>query len=161
MLFRIHSIKRHDFCFIISSFLYLLALPSPSLPSFLGQQLLMTKVQVLRFRRALMDQRLDPYFPSDNTGAKVAVYEALDGWRGTLDEVNAHEEKLVAKKKAKAKAKKEKKYRTYSIYESDLDDFRGSYEAVVAHEKELKQQQAKPIEPHHDRVLIRIYEAEV
>ena len=146
--------------FSISSFLFLLA-HSLLFPSFLGQQLLMTKVQVLRFRRALMDQRLDPYFPSDNTGAKVAVYEALDGWRGTLDEVNAHELKVAAKKKAKAKAKKEKKYRTYSIYESDLDDFRGSYEEVVAHEKELKQQQAKPIEPHHDRVLVRIYEAEV
>jgi len=108
-----------------------------------------------------MDQRLDPHFPSDNTGAKVAIYEAHDGWRGTLEEVNAHEEKLVAKKKAIAKAKKEKKYRTYSIYESDIDGFRGSYAEVIAHDKKLKQKEAKPVEPHHDRVLIRIYEAEV
>jgi hypothetical protein len=72
-----------------------------------------------------------------------------------LDEVVAHEVKLAAKQAREA----EKKLRTFAIYEAP-DGFRGSYAEVVAHEKALLLK-GPPVAPHLDRVLFRVYEAEV
>ena len=87
-------------------------------------------------------------------GSRFAVWEASDGFRGTYNEVLAHEEDL-----------KESRKGTLSIYEAP-DGFRGTLEEVEAHERQLGHaynmdgsQIIKLQQADRDPVLFRLYEA--
>jgi hypothetical protein len=88
--------------------------------AFLTEQVGMKKAHILKFRRALKDADIMPQI------ATFSVYEAVDGFRGTYEDVLAHEQKLGLLDNGKK----------YKLYEAP-DGFRGSYEEVLAHETML------------------------
>jgi len=99
----------------------------------------MKAAHVAKFRRALRHAKASAHFavgPSGGEGAKGAttsVFEAIDGFRGTHDECERHEEKLLQATEAAAEADAKV---IMHLYEAP-DGFKGSYEDVVAHEKKL------------------------
>jgi hypothetical protein len=93
----------------------------------------------------------------------MRIYEAPDGFRGTHDEVLAHEKALEMKNGngfAEGQVHSEDDRVVMHIYEAP-DGFRGTYEEVEAYEKTLgdgtvvKGSQSSA----HDLVLMRVYEA--
>lgn len=91
---------------------------------FLAEEMNMKKAHILKFRRALKDAGEKAALAS---GGKMSVWEAVDGYRGTYEEVCAHEAKLERLAAESGAAPK------YSLYEA-ADGFRGTYEEVMAHE---------------------------
>jgi hypothetical protein len=83
-------------------------------PDFFLVKIGMKPAHIVKFRRAC------------TIGLKMDLYEASDGFRGTFDEVKAHEQNLA-----------DAKHGTMSVYEAS-DGFRGNYEEVVAHEQKIK-----------------------
>jgi hypothetical protein len=137
--------------------------------AFLTEQVGMKKAHILKFRRALKDADIVPEV------ATYSVYEAADGFRGTYEDVLAHEQKLglldngkkyklyeapdgfrgtyeevLAHETMLAKLNEKPEDKRYKLYEAP-DGFRGSYEDVLAHERRIL--------GNDDPVIIRIYEA--
>ena len=77
----------------------------------------------------------------------LRIYEADDGFRGTYDEVVAHEEKLNLAKGSEhevdAKDVSQREKVLLRIYEAP-DGFRGTYDEVEAHEQKLAASQDQP-----------------
>ena len=97
------------------------------------------------------------------------MQQAPDGFRGTYDEVLAHEQKLGLSTGSE--------HELINLYEAP-DGFRGSYDEVLAHEAKIglkfcestgnvvthgnvsaPKMQAPAMNADHDRVLVRLYEA--
>ena len=92
----------------------------------------------------------------------LRIYEAEDGFRGTYEEVVAHEEKLQLSQgkehEVSSESNEQRDKVLMRIYEAE-DGFRGTYDEVVEHEVKTGLAKGSEQEVNSETVLFRIYEA--
>jgi len=92
----------------------------------------------------------------------MRIYEAEDGFRGTYDEVVAHEEKLGLEQcnehEVVMENVEQREQVLMRIYEAE-DGFRGTYDEVLEHENKLGFAKGSEHEVESETVLFRIYKA--
>ena len=101
--------------------------------AFLREAVGMKPDHVLRTRKLLKEYQ-EPAEPAADATGTYSLYEAPDGFRGTWDEVVAHEKKLGI---TSGDENQVASGNTLQLYESDDGLFRGTYAECVAYEAKL------------------------
>ena len=103
-----------------------------------------------------------PVIQPNHDRVLMRVYEAEDGFRGSYDEVVAHEEKMHLIKGNEHEVGPQEVFQhekvLLRIYEAP-DGFRGTYDEVVAHEEKLGLGKGNEVEAdQNDHVVMHLYE---